>query len=56
MELKIRVANPAGNVTIFVMGPQEDMHNVRDFCAHGKLHRETRGFVEDHEMKTPYAK
>ena len=36
MELKIRVANPAGNVTIFVMSPakREDYPAIsRELCA-----------------------
>ncbi len=49
MELKIRVANPAGNVTIFVMSPakREDYPAIsRELLCMEELHGEQVGFVE----------
>lgn len=49
MELKIRVANPAGNVTIFVMSPvkREDYATIsRELLCMEELHGEQIGFVE----------
>ena len=47
MELKIRVANPAGNVTIFVMSPakREDYPAIsRELLCIGRTSRRTGGF------------
>ncbi len=52
MEMKIRVADPAGNVTIFVMSPVErkDYPAVsRELLCMEELHSEQVGFVEKHE-------
>ena len=49
MELKIRVANPAGNVTIFVMSPAERAEYAaisRELLCIEELHGEQVGFVE----------
>ncbi len=49
MELKIRVANPAGNVTIFVISPakREDYAKIsRELLCMEELHGEQVGFVE----------
>lgn len=50
MELKIRVANPAGNVTIFVMSPatrEEYAAISRELLCMEELHGEQVGFVEE---------
>ncbi|MDO4469505.1 MAG: hypothetical protein Q4C84_06635 [Bacillota bacterium] len=50
MELKIRVANPAGNVTIFVMSPakREEYPAIsRELLCMEELHGEQVGFVEE---------
>ena len=50
MELKIRVANSAGNVTIFVMSPakrEEYAAISRELLCMEELHGEQVGFVEE---------
>lgn len=55
MEIRIRVANPAGNITIFVMDKvkREDYARIsRQLLEREEFHAEQVGFVEQNERQT----
>ena len=55
MKLKIRVADPAGNITIFVMTPTDRKDYVRianELLEHEEFHAEQVGYVEEQEDGT----